>query len=125
MRLLTDFVKVWEEVEMSHFLRLDAYSCYQVRKNKKWVIYGFLLQQTYMLHKQYMYNVLRKTPVPYKLNLLLHWKFLLIFQLSFTKKVKIIKILFVKLNYGTPRMTIYGAQVNRKWARSEPEVGQK
>ena len=70
-----DFVKVWKEVEMSHFLRLDAYSCYQVRKNKKWVIYGFLLQQTYMLHKQYMYNVLRKTPVQDKLNLLLHWKF--------------------------------------------------
>ena len=29
---------------------------------------------------------------------------------------------FWKLNYGTPQMTIYGAQVNRKWTRSESEV---
>ena len=29
------------------------------------------------------------------------------------------------MNYGAPHMTIYGAQVDRKWAESWPEVGQK
>ena len=32
---------------------------------------------------------------------------------------------FEKLNYGTLPMTIYGAQVNRKWVGREPEVSQK
>ena len=29
---------------------------------------------------------------------------------------------FLKLNYGTPHMTIYGAQMKRKWTRSWSEV---
>ena len=32
-------------------------------------------------------------------------------------------IFFEKLNYGTHLMVIYGAQVNRKWTGSKPEVG--
>ena len=32
---------------------------------------------------------------------------------------------FVKLNNGTPHMTNYGAQVNRKWPGSEQEVNRK